>query len=52
VDNTALTSSGRCVPQKGRPGGLLAGVDDALGSVAGTNLQVLARQRNFSCGVG
>jgi hypothetical protein len=33
------------------PGGLLAVVDDALGSVAGTNLQVLARQRNFSCGV-
>jgi len=25
------------------PGGLLAVVDDALGSVAGTNLQVLAR---------
>jgi hypothetical protein len=30
---------------------LLAVVDDTIGSVAGTNLQVLARQRNFSCGV-
>jgi hypothetical protein len=32
------------------PGGLLAVVDDALGNVAGTKLQVLAPQRDFSCG--